>query len=94
MDLRVEYLDPFYDSLWLLDNSPKTFRALVVLLSDATKEPETVPRLKGTNMRVAMTTPDSGLVLLRVFFFIEDGVMKIMEVEPYEEWEFYATNSN
>jgi len=83
VELRVEYLDPFYDSFLLLDDSPETFHALVVLLDDTIDAAEEVPLVDDTDMRAMVTEPGGDLVLLRVYFFIEDGTIKIIKVEHY-----------
>jgi len=83
VELRVEYLDPFYDSFLLLDDRPETFHALVVLLDDTVHAAETVPLVGDTDMRVMVTDPEGDLVLLRVYFFIEDGAIQIMKVQHY-----------
>jgi hypothetical protein len=83
----VEFLDPYYDSVLRLERSPKTYLALGVLIFAAAARAERVATLEGTNMRATVTTGLAGLPLLRLFFFIEDGVLNIMHVEPYDEWE-------
>ena len=84
MELRVEYLDPFYDSFLLLDDSPETFHSLVALLDDTVAVAETVPPWDADmSIRVMVTDPDGDLVLLRVYFFIEDRAIKFMKVQHY-----------
>lgn len=87
MHLRVEYLDPYYDSLLRLDDRRETWHALGVLLFATMAYGGAVFPLEKMDIRVTVTTPDSGLPLLRLYFFIEDGTLNIMRVEPYDEME-------
>jgi len=83
----VEFLDPYYDSVLRLERSPRTYLALGILIFRAAARAERVALLGETNMRAVITTGVAGLPLLRLFFFIEDGVLNIMHVEPYDELE-------
>ena len=86
-DLRVELLDSFWDSFLLLDDSPETFRALMELLFEVGANPEEAPLLGETRLRVMLTTRESGLAPLRLFFFIEDGAIQIMHVDACHDFE-------
>lgn len=86
-DLRVELLDTFWDSFLSLDESAATFSALMELLFEATTHPESAPTVRGTRLRVMVTTPESGLPRLRLFFFIEDGAIQIMFVDECDDFE-------
>ncbi|HJQ38505.1 MAG TPA: hypothetical protein VKB93_15310 [Thermoanaerobaculia bacterium] len=85
--LRVQYLEPFFDSFVALHDSPETFRAFVELLDQAILQGDAVPTLENSKMRVLRTAADSGLPPLRLFFFIEHGTMKFMFVAHYQEDE-------
>jgi hypothetical protein len=84
---RVEFLDPYYDSVLRLERCPKTFLALGLLVFAAAACGEMVAPLDDTDIRAIITTGEAGLPLLRLYFFIEDGVPNIMHVETYDEWE-------
>ena len=84
---RVEFLDPYYDSFLRLERCPMTHLALGLLLFVAVARAERVAPLEGTSMRAVITTGAAGLPRLRVFFFIEDGVLNIMHVKHYDELE-------
>jgi hypothetical protein len=85
--LRVELLDTFWDSFLLLDLCQGTFAALMELLFVVSTRPETVPPLEGKRVRLLLTTPESGLPPLRLFFFIENGAVQVIQVDQYGDFE-------
>lgn len=86
MYLRVEFLDPYYDSLARLDDSPETNEAVRTLEADLMLNPEGNPPLDGL-LRGLKTEPAAGLPPLRLFYYIEHGTVKVIHIEPYDEDE-------
>jgi hypothetical protein len=85
VDYRVEYTDAYYDSVSMLDDSPETRRAQDFLLYEATNYPERNLPLTNMFMRVVKTDGRGGFRPLRLCYFIEDGCVYIMHIEPHDE---------
>jgi len=78
---RVVFLDVYYDSVAMLDDSPETAAAVALLEYEAAYYPERTPPLAGMYMRVIRTASPG----LRLFYWIEDDVVNIIHIEPYDE---------
>ena len=87
MELRVEYLEPYYDSVLMLGDSPEMLEALDALIAAATLRPRASPSIEETRMRVFRVDPGPGLIPLRLFYWLEDDTVWIMHVEPDDDWD-------
>ena len=87
MSLSVEFLDSFWDSFLLLDDSPETYEALLDLLAEAVMRPWMARPVEPTRLRVLLTAPDSGLPPLRLYYFFSEEGTQIAHVNTYDELE-------
>ena len=86
--IGVEYAESFFDSFFRLEDSLAAFRAFVELFDEAILLAEVVPTVEGApRIRLLRTKSGSGWSAVRLYFFIEYGMLKLVHVEHYDDTE-------
>ena len=85
MRRRVRTDPEFYESLFNLDTSEATVHAGSLLLLRATLHPESAPAMPGMGIRVIKTRSYEGFPALRLFYWIDDEDIFLLEIERYVE---------
>ena len=83
MRRRVIAEDRFYDSLVALDDSEETMQAVKALLMRVADHPERGPSFPGLELRMLKTGGFSGFTPLRLFYWIDDENIYLLQIEPY-----------
>jgi hypothetical protein len=83
---RVTAVPAFYESLLLLDTSEATVRAGTLLLRRAVEHSassELLPEMEG--IRVVKTHSYTGFPSLRLFYWVDERDLLLLEIEQYDE---------
>ncbi len=83
MRRRVTAVGAFYESLATLDDSDETMQAVKALLLRVANHPEHGPALPGMEIRILKTGAYAGFAALRLFYWIDDENVHLLQIEPY-----------
>ena len=83
MRRRVTAVAAFYESLATLDESQETLEVFKTLMLRVATDPERGPTLPGMSVRVMKTRGYGPFPPLRIFYWIDDDTVYLLEVDVY-----------
>ena len=82
---RVVFLDAYQASVARLGDSPETLEAVEELKAQVMHFPERMLPVTGQFMRVVRTTSAGGLRPLRLYYWLDEEGVAVVDIEAYDE---------